>query len=115
MFVFPSLAEGFAHVLLEAMASGLPIISTDRTAAPDLIDHGTHGFIVEPGSATDLAYHIEKFLQDPNKAMSMGEAARKRAKHFSWERFRVHLAETVGRILEGDRKPEQAERNAASA
>lgn len=99
VFVFPSLAEGFAHVLLEAMASGLPIISTDRTAAPDLIDHNVQGFLVEPSSATDLALHIEKFLKDPSKTISMGEAARRRAEYFTWKRFRSTLAETVSGIL----------------
>ena len=48
LFVFPSVAEGFGQVLLESLASGLPILSTTHTAAPDLIDSGVEGFIVEP-------------------------------------------------------------------
>jgi glycosyltransferase involved in cell wall biosynthesis len=50
VFVLPSVAEGFGQVLLEAMASGLPIISTTRTGAPDLIRQGKEGLIVEPGN-----------------------------------------------------------------
>jgi len=92
VFVFPSLAEGFAQVLLEAMASALPIISTTRTAAPDLIRHGEEGFIIEPGDAVALASHIETFLRNPDWVRSMGEAARRRAEYFTWKRFRQGVA-----------------------
>ncbi len=101
LFVFPSMAEGFAQVLLEAMASGLPILSTSRTAAPDLIRQGVEGFIVEPGNAVDLAVHIEKFLRDPRRIQSMGAAARRRAEHFTWARFRQGVASFVNHVLTG--------------
>jgi len=101
VFLFPSLAEGFAQVLLEAMASGLPVISTSPTAAPDLIRHGEEGFILEPGSASELAMHIEKFLQDPNRIRSMGASARRRAEYFTWERFRQGVAGFVESVLSG--------------
>jgi glycosyltransferase involved in cell wall biosynthesis len=101
VFVFPSLAEGFGHVLLEAMASGLPIISTDRTAAPDLIRHGEEGFLVEAGSSSDLAVHIEKFLKRPDLVPSMGAAARRRAELFTWNRFRRGVIEFVTSVLYG--------------
>jgi glycosyltransferase involved in cell wall biosynthesis len=107
VFVFPSLAEGFAQVLLEAMASGLPIISTTRTAAPDLINHGEQGYIVEAGDPVALATQIEKFLEDPDLVRSMGEAARRRAEYFTWERFRSGVSAAVGKILlEPARSPE---------
>jgi glycosyltransferase involved in cell wall biosynthesis len=99
VFVFPSLAEGFAQVLLEALASGLPIISTTRTAAPDLIRHGEQGYIIEPGDPVALATQIEKFLEDPTLVRSMGEAARTRAEYFTWERFRAGVAASVENIL----------------
>jgi len=110
VFVFPSLAEGFAHVLLEAMASCLPIVSTARTAAPDLIQHGREGFIIESGSASDLAFHIEEFLRKPERVQSMGEAARLRAEYFTWKRFRDGIAHVVSNIL--DQSPGSSVRNA---
>jgi glycosyltransferase involved in cell wall biosynthesis len=103
VFVFPSLAEGFGHVLLEAMASGLPIISTERTAAPDLIRHGQEGYIADAGNASDLAGHIEAILSVPGSAAAMGEAARRRAECFTWRRFRQRVAEFVGGILDPER------------
>lgn len=99
IFVFPSLAEGFGHVLLEAMACGLPVISTTRTAAPDLIRHGKEGFIIEPGNILEIASHIEAFLRHPEKVVSMGRAARERAEYYTWGRFRRTVATVVGSIL----------------
>jgi glycosyltransferase involved in cell wall biosynthesis len=99
VFVFPSLAEGFGHVLLEAMASGLPIISTTRTAAPDLIREGEEGLIIEPGSVAGIVQAIEYFLQWPEKVDSMGQAARVRAEHFTWGKFRLQLGHAVNEIL----------------
>lgn len=100
VFVFPSLAEGFGHVLLEAMACGLPIISTRRTAAPDLIRNGREGFVIEPGDSLQLAQAIEEFLRDPSRVLSMGEAARLRAEFFTWPRFRAQLVQVVAGILQ---------------
>ena len=99
VFVFPSLAEGFGQVLLEAMASGLPIIATTRTAAPDLVEHGREGYIVSPGSASELATKIEEFLREPSRIPTMGAAARRRAEHFSWLRFRQGVAAFVSEVL----------------
>ncbi len=99
VFVFPSLAEGFAHVILEALASGLPVIATTRTAAPDLIRHGKEGFIIDPGSAPQLAAHIEEFLRRPEILAPMRAAARRRAEHFTWQLFRREIVKFVGGVL----------------
>ena len=98
VFVFPSLAEGFGQVLLEAMASGLPTISTENTAAPDLIDHGQEGFVIRPGSASELAAHIEEFLRNPDLLSAMSEGALKRAEYFSWARFRRGVTDFVRNV-----------------
>jgi glycosyltransferase involved in cell wall biosynthesis len=99
LFVFPSLAEGFGHVLLEAMACGLPVVSTTRTAARDLIRPGVEGFLVEPGSATELAARIEEFLLHPELLTDMGVAARRRSEQFTWARFRNRIGDIVSGIL----------------
>ncbi len=46
LFVLPSLAEGFGHAIIEALASGLPVLTTASTCAPDVLLDGQHGFIV---------------------------------------------------------------------
>jgi glycosyltransferase involved in cell wall biosynthesis len=100
LFVFPSVAEGFGHVLLEAMASGLPVISTTRTAARDLVRPGVEGFVIQPGSAHALAESIRWFLENPARLAEMSRAARLRAEEFSWARFRKGVSEVVGDILQ---------------
>ena len=87
VFVFPSFFEGFALVLLEALASGLPIVSTTATAAPDLITEGVEGFILEPGDESGLAGRMERFIEDPSLAARMGAAGREKAEEFSWEAY----------------------------
>ncbi len=99
VFVFPSLAEGFGHVLLEAMACGLPVISTTRTAARDLVRSGREGFVIEPGESAELARHIGWFMEHRDRLPEMGRAARLRAEEFTWPGFRRRVAEIVNGIL----------------
>ncbi len=100
LFVFPSLGEGFGHVLLEALASGLPILSTTRTAAPDLISPGVEGFIVEPQSSGAIADRLEWALTHRRQLAAMRLAARECAEQFTWPRFRSRLAGIVETALE---------------
>jgi glycosyltransferase involved in cell wall biosynthesis len=85
--------------LLEAMACGLPVLSTTRTAARDLVRPGLEGFLVEPGQPTELAARIEEFLVHPEWLVEMGAAARRRSEEFTWTRFRSRIAGIVGGIL----------------
>ena len=100
LFVFPSLAEGFAHVLLEAMASGLPVISTTRTAAPDLIEPGVEGYVIEPGRADLLSTCMRWCLEHRWQQAEMGRAARRKAEAFTWPRFRARISSIVREILD---------------
>jgi glycosyltransferase involved in cell wall biosynthesis len=98
LFVFPSIAEGFGQVLLEALASGLPILSTTRTAAPDIIEDGRQGFIVEPGKPEDLATRIEWALANRSQLHAMRQEARCVAEQFTWQKFRSSLAAAVSKM-----------------
>ena len=99
LFVFPSVAEGFGQVLLEALASGLPILSTTHTAAPDLIEDGVQGFIVEPRRPDLLAEKIDWAAEHRAELAEMGRRARERATHFTAERFRAGIVAAVGDFL----------------
>lgn len=100
LFVFPSLAEGFGHVLLEAMSCGLPILSTTRTAAVDLVKD-SEGFVVEPGDPQALAERIEWALLHRSQLAEMGPAARLRAEQCNWAHFRSLLTRAVRSVLDG--------------
>jgi glycosyltransferase involved in cell wall biosynthesis len=95
LFVFPSVVEGFAQVLLEALSCGLPILSTTHTAAPDLIENGIHGFVVEPRRPELMAERIEGLIQNRSRLREMKCAARRRAEEFTWERFRNGIVASV--------------------
>jgi glycosyltransferase involved in cell wall biosynthesis len=110
LFVFPSVAEGFAQVLLEALACGLPILSTTNTAAPDLIDDGIQGFVVEPRRPDLLAQRMQWAFDHPTQLNEMRAAARLRAEHFTWERFRAGIIEAVTRFQASQVRIEEPER-----
>ncbi len=100
LFVFPSVAEGFGQVLLEALACGLPILSTTHTAAPDLIEEGQEGFIVEPRRPDLLAARIEWAVAHREELEAMRGPARTRAEMFTWARFRARSTAAVGQYLD---------------
>ncbi len=77
VFVLPSLSEGLSNVLLEAMASGLPVIATRVGGNPDLIRDGETGILVDAENAEQLAEAIKNVLGDKNRAQQLGEKARK--------------------------------------
>ena len=99
LFVFPSVAEGFAQVLLESLASGLPILSTTHTAAPDLIEEGREGFVVEPKRPDLLAERIEWALGHRTELREMKFAARRKAEQFTWSRFEAGVVDAVRQFL----------------
>lgn len=78
IFVLPSVNEGLARVLLEAMACGLPVVATDRTGAADCITDGKEGFVIPARSVDALAEAILWFYRHTEEAMAMGTAARAR-------------------------------------
>ena len=95
MFVFPSVAEGFGLVLLEALACGLPILSTTCTAAPDLIENSSEGFVVEPRRPDLIADRIDWALNHRDEVVEMGHRARLCAEKFTWQRFRSGVVQAV--------------------
>jgi glycosyltransferase involved in cell wall biosynthesis len=93
VLVLPTWREGFPNVALEGAASGVPVITTLTTGARDAVLPGITGLLVPPGDPRALAESLITLLQDPQRRVAMGRAAR------SWvvERFVEHrvLAQTV--------------------
>jgi len=100
LFVLPSLAEGFAHVILEAMSSGLPVLTTASTCAPDVLEDGVHGFIVPIRDARAIAEKITWGRSHRSDLYRMGLAAASRARTYTWERFRKGLVNAYARMVE---------------
>lgn len=91
VMVFPSLVEGFGHVILETMSCGVPIIATDHTCAPDIMSNGTHGFIVPIRDPEAIAEKLEWGITHRRELAAMGVAAAEQARSFTWERFRAGI------------------------
>jgi glycosyltransferase involved in cell wall biosynthesis len=83
LFVFPSETETFGNVVLEATASGLPVVTSDRMAPRELIDHGVNGYVARVG--VDFGERVDTLIRDPGLRLTMGSAARRYALTRSWE------------------------------
>jgi len=102
--VVPSLSEGLSNVVLESMASGVPVVATRVGGTPEVLEDGVSGFLVPPCNAPALAAAIERLLGDTSMARRMGDAGRARAvSRFSMPSM-VHQTESLYRaLLRGDR------------
>ena len=91
LLVFPSLVEGFGHVILEAMSIGLPVLCTNNTAGPDLFVNGDEGIIVPIRSAQAIAEKIHYFINNKKELANMGLSASRTANYFTWLKFRNEI------------------------
>lgn len=99
VFVFPSLLEGMGMVVLEAMASGLPVIVTPNGPG-DIVRDGIDGFVVPPRDADAIVDRMDFLRSNPEARAQMGANARKRAMEFSWDAY----GKNVCRMIEGSLK-----------
>lgn len=76
VFCLPSFAEGVPVVLMEAMACGIPVVTTRITGVPELVEDGVAGLLVAPGRADLLADAVAELAADPGRRARMGEAGR---------------------------------------
>jgi glycosyltransferase involved in cell wall biosynthesis len=95
VFVLPSLAEGFGHVLLEALACGTPVITTTHSAGPDLIRDGLEGIVIRPADSAALVAPLQWCLDSRGELRAMRPLARERAETFTWAAFRSRVATVV--------------------
>ncbi|HAO78232.1 MAG TPA: hypothetical protein DCQ92_04485 [Verrucomicrobia subdivision 3 bacterium] len=96
VFVLPSLAEGSAEVTYEALAAGLPVITT--RAAGSVARDGIEGRIVPERDANALADAIEQLVEDRTLRDRMAKAARERARDFTWEKYGERLISALNKF-----------------
>ena len=100
VFVFPTLGDPYGLVVDEAMACGLPIISTSAAGEiGERIEEGKNGFIVPPRDSRALGMAMQKFCVDPSLAASMGAESRTRIEGHTPEQWAVDFEAIVHKIL----------------
>jgi len=97
LFVYPSLYEGFGMPLLEAMASGVPIVASGTSSIPEVV--GDAGILVDPLSISEMSQAILKLLNDNSLRSSFSQKGIQRAKQFTWERAARETLEIYREII----------------
>lgn len=99
VFVLPSRSESFGIANLEAMASGLPIVSTRTGAIPEYLEPGVQGELVEPGDVPGLVEALRRLIADPALRRRQGEAARQRSLAYDWSHVAAQVAAVYDAVL----------------
>lgn len=94
VLILPSIVEGSAVVVLEAMAAGLPVIVTPNVGA-DAVRDGNEGFVVPIRAPEAIAERLKLLASDRELCLRMGKAARTRAEACGWPRFHKRIRELV--------------------
>jgi len=99
VMLLPSYSEGMPYALLEAMAAGIPVVATPVGAIPDVLTHGTHGFLVPPRDGKAIAEALAVLAGDRERLSWMSRACRRRIRAaFSIERLATELALHYARL-----------------
>jgi N-acetyl-alpha-D-glucosaminyl L-malate synthase BshA len=100
VFLLPSELESFGLSALEAMACGVPVVGSDSGGLPEVVDHGTTGYLAPVGDVEGMAARVVSILKDEERRHEMGVAGRERARTlFDAERIVTEYEEMYARVL----------------
>lgn len=101
LLIFPSPSETQGLAVLEAMASGLPVVAVDAGAVPEVVVHGQTGLLVPPGDAAAMADALVRLVRSPQERLSMGRRARQRAAEHDVQRSADRLLALYSELKAG--------------
>src|SRR5208337_901084 len=84
IFVFPSLVEGMPLTLLEAMASAMPVVTTNTCGMADIVENGVNGILVPPADSAQIAAAVESLCNSIELRKKLGSAAQETARRLTW-------------------------------
>jgi glycosyltransferase involved in cell wall biosynthesis len=99
IFLFPSTTETFGNVILEAFASGLPVITVAKGGVADLVTPGIDGFITRPNDPHDFSEKISLLLDDPSYTQQLSIQAVRTASRYSWHENNRKLINSYQELL----------------
>lgn len=91
IFVFPSLFEGLPIVLLEAMATGMPVVTTETCGMKDIVEDDYNGLLVKPADTDAFVAATERIIHSAELRARLGRAARETMKRHTWEKVTAQL------------------------
>jgi glycosyltransferase involved in cell wall biosynthesis len=100
LLILPTLCDGFGQVVTEALAHGLPVLTTTNAGAADRIEHGANGFVIPPADETALAECLSWCASHPQDVWQMRASALARASGWTWTDFRRTFSSEVHRALD---------------
>ncbi len=104
VFVLTSRYEGFGNVLIEAMASGAPVVATASFGTRDIVQHEQTGLLVEQHAAEPVAAAIVRLLTDTELRAGFIAAGRQRAREFAVARVAAAFGSVLADVTDGRRK-----------
>ena len=113
VFVLPSYSEGMSVATLEAMAAGLPVVTTRVGGAEDLVSEGINGLTFAWGDTRALVAHLSRLARDRDLVRSMGNASRLKAGAFSWDAMTRAYVEMFQAVLSDTCRKAPAQRAAS--
>jgi glycosyltransferase involved in cell wall biosynthesis len=102
IFLFPSLMEGLPSVLLEAMASGMPVITTESCGMPDVVEDAFNGLLVPPADAPAIEETVLRLATSPDLRQRLGRAAEQSMARYTWERSAIMLEKLFRHVIDAE-------------
>jgi len=99
VFCLPSIVEGRALVMQEAMSQGLPLIITPNTGGEDLVIEGETGFIVPIRSPEAIAEKLEWFIKNRSRIPEMSNMVKLHAQKYTWENYGDRIVEAINELI----------------
>ena len=105
IFVFPSLSEGMPLTLLEAMAAGMPVVTTETSGMADVVEDGFNGLLVPPADTESLVEAIERLHRSVDLRKRLGQQAQETMRRYTWELVTQKLEKVLTSAAQyGERK-----------
>lgn len=104
IFVFPSLVEGMPLTLLEAMATGMPVVTTNTFGMADVVEDDVNGLLVPPADANRLAEGVGRLWRSTELRKRLGTAARETMRGYTWERVTRRLESVFKLAIEAENR-----------
>ena len=100
VLVLPThLGDGLPNVILEAMAYGVPVVSTRTAGIPDVVQHGETGFLFEPGDIDQMAFYIGRLLSDDALWQTLGQGSLEAVQFYSWDAVAPQIEAVLEEVI----------------